>query len=54
MNEYPDIKPNYVKPEMLAEGWKPYKRDPETHVRYWAYRAPKASCTGWAVLKKTT
>ncbi len=36
MNEYPDIKPNYVKPEMLAEGWKPYKRDPETHVRYWA------------------
>lgn len=36
MSEYPDIKPNYVKPEMLAEGWKPYKRDPETHVRYWA------------------
>ena len=31
-----NIKPNYVKPEMLAEGWKPYKRDPETHVRYWA------------------
>ena len=36
MSEYPDIKPNYVKPGMLAEGWKPYKRDPETHVRYWA------------------
>ena len=36
MSEYPDIKPNYVKPEMLAEVWKPYKRDPETHVRYWA------------------
>ena len=36
MSEYPDIKPNYVKPEMLAEGWKPYKRAPETHVRYWA------------------
>ena len=36
MSEYPDIKPNYVKPEMLAEDWKPYKRDPETHVRYWA------------------
>lgn len=34
MSEYPDIKPNYVKPEMLAEDWKPYKRDPETHVRY--------------------
>ena len=36
MNEYPDIKPNYVKPEMLADNWKPYKRDPETFVRYWA------------------
>ena len=36
MSEYPDIKPNYVKPEMLAEDWNPYKRDPETHVRYWA------------------
>lgn len=36
MSEYPDIKPNYVKPEMLNENWKPYKRDPETFVRYWA------------------
>lgn len=36
MSEYPEIKPNYVKPEMLAEGWKPYKRDAETNVRYWA------------------
>ena len=35
-DEYPEIKPNYVTPEMLAEGWKPYKRDPETLVRYWA------------------
>ena len=36
MSEYPDIKPNYVKPEMLNENWKPYKRDPETFVRYCA------------------
>ncbi|MBR4403123.1 MAG: 2-oxoacid:acceptor oxidoreductase subunit alpha [Flavobacteriales bacterium] len=36
MNEFPEIKPNYVKPEMLEEGWKPYKRDEETKVRYWA------------------
>lgn len=36
MSEYPDIKPNYVKPEMLNENWKPYRRDPETFARYWA------------------
>ncbi len=35
-DEYPEIHPNYVKPEMLANGWKPYHRDPETQVRYWA------------------
>ncbi len=35
-SEYPAIKPNFVKPEMLEEGWKPYKRDEETLVRYWA------------------
>ncbi len=35
-SEYPDIRPNYVKPEMLDEGWRPYKRNPETLVRYWA------------------
>lgn len=35
-NEYPAIKPNFVKPEMLEQGWKPYKRDEETLVRYWA------------------
>ncbi len=36
MDEFPEIKPNYVKPEMLEEGWKPYKRDEVTKVRYWA------------------
>lgn len=35
-SEYPAIKPNFVKPEMLEEGWKPYKRNEETLVRYWA------------------
>lgn len=35
-DEYPTIKPNFVKPEMLKEGWKPYKRNEETKVRYWA------------------
>ncbi len=35
-DEYPAIHPNFVKPEMLADGWKPYKRNPETQVRYWA------------------
>lgn len=35
-NEYPTIKPNFVKPEMLEQGWKPYKRNEETLVRYWA------------------
>ena len=35
-DEYPEIKPNFVKPEMLEQGWKPYMRNPETKVRYWA------------------
>lgn len=35
LNNYPSITPNYVTAEM-AEGWSPYKRDPETLVRYWA------------------
>ena len=34
-NEYPEIKPKYV-PEEIRENWKPYLRDPETLVRYWA------------------
>ena len=35
-DDYPEIKPNYVKPEMLEKGWRPYLRDEETKVRYWA------------------
>ena len=34
-NEYPEIKCNFV-PEDKKEGWKPYLRDPQTLVRYWA------------------
>lgn len=36
LSRYPEIKPPYVTPNMLQEGWKPYKRDEETKVRYWA------------------
>lgn len=32
---YPSITPPYVTPEM-QEGWSPYKRNPDTDVRYWA------------------
>lgn len=35
LEEYPSITPPYVTPE-IAEGWSPYKRNPETFVRYWA------------------
>ena len=35
LDEYPEIKPPYVYPE-IKEGWKPYLRNPENDVRYWA------------------
>jgi len=35
LEEYPEIKPPYVTPEM-REGWTPYLRNPENDVRYWA------------------
>ena len=35
IEEYPAIVPPYVTAEM-SEGWSPYKRNPETLVRYWA------------------
>ncbi len=34
-DEYPEIHPRFV-PESLREGWKPYKRDEKSLVRYWA------------------
>lgn len=36
MEEYPEIRPNYVTADLLEDNWKPYKRDPKSHVRYWA------------------
>ena len=35
-DEYPEIKPNFVRQEMLENGWRPYMRNEETEVRYWA------------------
>lgn len=35
LSEYPEIKPPYVSPEM-QENWKPYKRNIDNLVRYWA------------------
>ncbi len=34
-SEYPEIKPHFVTDE-VRDAWKPYLRDPETLVRYWA------------------
>ena len=34
-DEYPEIKPNYV-PDELKATWRPYMRNEETKVRYWA------------------
>lgn len=37
LDEYPDIKPNYVSNYDASEKvWKPYRRDKESLVRYWA------------------
>ena len=33
--DYPKINPPYVTPDMAAD-WSPFKRNPETGVRYWA------------------
>ena len=35
-NEFPEIKPRLVTGDILEEGWKPYLRDKDTKVRYWA------------------
>ncbi|MDE5975643.1 MAG: 2-oxoacid:acceptor oxidoreductase subunit alpha, partial [Muribaculaceae bacterium] len=34
--DFPEIKPNFVTPEQLEKGWKPFDRDAESLVRYWA------------------
>ena len=44
IDEYPEIKPNYVMPEQQGT-WKPYDRN-EKSVRYWAKPEQRDSCTG--------
>ena len=36
MEEYPEIVPHYVTPDLLEKNWRPYHRDTETQVRFWA------------------
>ncbi len=36
MNDFPDIKPNYVSNYQSEAVWKAYRRNKETFVRYWA------------------
>ncbi|MDR2382487.1 MAG: 2-oxoacid:acceptor oxidoreductase subunit alpha [Prevotellaceae bacterium] len=36
LNEYPEIKPNYVNNYKEESLWKPYRRDSHSLVRYWA------------------
>ena len=35
-DEFPEIHPNYVPENLRESGWRPYMRDAETLVRYWA------------------
>jgi 2-oxoglutarate ferredoxin oxidoreductase subunit alpha len=35
-DEFPTIKPPYLPANRLGSGWRPYERDEETKVRYWA------------------
>ena len=34
--DYPEIHPHLVSGDQLEKGWKPFDRDPENFVRYWA------------------
>ena len=36
LDKYPEIKPNYISNYHEDKPWKPYRRDPESLVRYWA------------------
>lgn len=36
LDKYPEIKPNYITNYPEDKPWKPYRRDPESLVRYWA------------------
>ena len=34
--DFPEIRPNFVKGDMLEQGWRPYHRNEDNKVRYWA------------------
>ncbi|MCH5329171.1 MAG: 2-oxoacid:acceptor oxidoreductase subunit alpha, partial [Coprobacter sp.] len=36
MDEYPAIEPHYATPDLLEKNWRPYHRDAESQVRFWA------------------
>lgn len=36
LDKYPEIKPNYITNYHEDKPWKPYRRDPESLIRYWA------------------
>lgn len=35
-NDFPKITPHFVSGDMLEQGWKPYNRDEQSKVRFWA------------------
>ena len=41
LNDYPEIRPNYVENYRNPEPWKAYRRDKNTLVRYWAVPGPE-------------
>ena len=41
--DYPEIKPNFVTPELIEKGWLPYLRDEKTLARYWALPGTKGA-----------
>lgn len=53
-DEYPDIKPNYLPAEKCDGSWKPYERDPETLVRYWAIPGTQGAAHRIGGLEKDT
>lgn len=42
-NDFPEIKPNLVTGDLLENGWKPYTRNEDTKVRYWAIPGMEAA-----------
>lgn len=53
-DEYPDIKPNYLPAEKCDGSWKPYQRDPQSLVRYWAIPGTQGATHRIGGLEKDT